>query len=89
MARDLQQFVPDEHMATKINILKLLQEVAGLAQFTSRAEQERPANPLLIQFRGPTRRKPAPRLKYLLKIDMQEPADIPRPVRIRHLGPTA
>ena len=72
-------------MATKMNMLKLLQEVRGFAQFASRPAEPRPAGPLLLGFRGPSRRRRASRQKQILKIHMKEPTDIPHPVRITHL----
>jgi hypothetical protein len=71
-------------MAAKMNMLKLLQEVKGLAQFATRADEPRPTSPLLLQFRGPARRR-ALRRRYIIKVRMQDPIDIPHPVRITFL----
>jgi len=76
----------DERMATKINIFKLLQEVSGFAQFTSRPSEPRPNGPLLIQVRGPLSRKRIVRRKFKLQVEMQEHPDIPHPVPIIHRG---
>ena len=72
-------------MATRMNMLKLLQEVRGFAQFITRPSETRPGGPLLLQFRGSTRRKAAARRKYNIRILMQEPIDIPHPVPITYL----
>ena len=71
-------------MATRMNMLKLLQEVRGFAQFATRPIEPRPG-PLLLQFRNRLRRATAKR-KRIIRIDMQEPPDIPQPVRITYLG---
>lgn len=87
MARDLQQLAGIEHMATRMNMLKLLQEVRGFAQFPAQPQQPRPG-PLLLQFHGPVRRKNPSKAKHLLRIDMQEPLDIPQSVPIRFVSDT-
>jgi hypothetical protein len=69
-------------MATRINMLKLLQEVRGFAQFAQGPTEPRPNGPLLLEFRSSHRRKKANRRRQYIKIDMQEPTDIPRPVPI-------
>ncbi len=69
-------------MATRVNMLKLLQEVRGFADLANRRIPPRPTNPLLLQFRptaGRTRRK------WVLGITILEPVDIPEPVPIRFL----
>jgi hypothetical protein len=76
-------------MATRINMLKLLQEVRGLAQFGTIPHEPRPTNPLLLQFRGPARRKQAGRVKRTLQVSMMETADIPSPVPIKYTTPSA
>ncbi len=71
-------------MATRMNMLKLLQEVRGFAQFTRHAIEPRPSGPLLLGYRGSLRRKRVGPQKQFLKIEMQEPTDIPHPVPIVH-----
>jgi len=74
---------PFENMATRMNMLKLLQEVRGFAQFGSNPHHARPAGPLLLQFRGPVRRRLA-KTSRTIRIDMREHPDIPQPVPIKH-----
>ena len=76
-------------MATRINMLKLLQEVRGLAQFGTLPHEPRPSNPLLLLFRGPARRKQAGKVKRTLQVNMMETPDIPCPVPIKHTTPSA
>jgi hypothetical protein len=72
-------------MAARINMLKLLEEVRGFAHFPAKPPVPRPSNPLRLQFSGPAARPLRARVKYLIKIDMQEPANIPDPVPITFL----
>ena len=72
-------------MATRMNMLKLLQEVRGFAQFPSLPAESGPTGPLLLQFRGPRSRKSSARRKKFIRVDMQEPTDIPHPVQITYL----
>jgi hypothetical protein len=72
-------------MATKMNMLKLLQEVQGFAQFANRSSEPRPSGPLFLQFRGPGSRRRNVRRRRIIHIDMQEQPDIPHPVPIVHL----
>jgi hypothetical protein len=72
-------------MATRIKMLKLLQEVRGFAQFASRPSEPKPAGPLLLDFRAAMRRRAASRRKRAIKIEMREPVDIPHPVPITYL----
>jgi hypothetical protein len=69
-------------MATKMNMLKLLQEVRGFIRFAHRQTESRPSGPLLLQFYGSQKHKRAARRKQFIKIEMQEPTDIPHPVPI-------
>lgn len=71
-------------MATRMNMLKLLQEVRGFAQFAHGPTEPRPGGPLSVDFQGPQRRKRAARRKLFIKIDMLEPIDIPHPVAIKY-----
>ncbi len=85
MACDLQQSGLIAHMATRMNMLKLLQEVRGFTQFTNRPSEPRPGGPLLLEFRGPSKQRAAARRKLNIKVSMLELPDIPQPVRITYL----
>jgi len=84
MAHDLQHTPSIAQMATRINMLKLLQEVRGFTQFTHRPSETRPGGPLLLEFRGSVRRK-GPLRRKSLRVRMLEPTDIPHPVVITHI----
>jgi hypothetical protein len=66
-------------------MMKLLQEVRGFAEIANRRPHQRPPGPVLLQARAASPRTPG-KLKRTLKIAIQEPPDIPHPVRITYLG---
>ena len=71
-----------------MNMMKLLQEVRGFAEFTNRRLPARPLA-LLLQFNSPRSRSSYARRKWTLSISIQDPPDIPQPVPIRYLGKAA
>jgi hypothetical protein len=73
-------------MATKMKVLKLLQELRGLAEITNRHPQVRTPGPLLLPVR--TAQNPARRRKTI-RINVQDLPDIPHPVKITHLKAAA
>jgi hypothetical protein len=69
-------------------MLKLVQEMRGLAEITNRRPQHRQPVPVLA-VRPPNRRGAAFKRKYLIQIHVQDPPDIPHPVKIKYLdGPS-
>jgi hypothetical protein len=74
-------------MATKMNMMKMLQQARGIAQITNRRPQNRPIGPLMLQMRFSSSRTSAGRRKRIIRIKMQSPLDIPHPVKITHLVP--
>jgi hypothetical protein len=71
-------------MATKIKMLKLLQEMQGLTQAACRRPAPRHPGLLAVQIRMELRDR-ASHLKRVLPVVDHEPLDIPHPVKIRHL----
>jgi hypothetical protein len=70
-------------MAAKMNVMKLLQEIRGLAIFSSRRVQSKVPALGVIPWRVRTGNS---RRKRFIRIDMQQaPMDIPNPVRITHV----
>ena len=74
-------------MATKMNMMKMLQQARGMAQITNRRPQNRPPGPLMLEMRFSTSRTSPARRKRIIHIKMQNPLDIPHPVKITHLDP--
>jgi hypothetical protein len=90
MARDLRtHFSERDQMATRMNMLKLLQEVEGFATFTTRRPQGRPNGAFVLQLRSINFRRSIGRSRRIVRVDMQEPTDIASPVAIKHLRPRA
>jgi hypothetical protein len=73
-------------MATKMKIMKLLQEIRGFAQLTYRQPHDRQPGLFLIQLRSHLQNATAPRRRLIIPVDHQDPPDIPHPVKIVHLS---
>jgi hypothetical protein len=63
--------------------MKLLQEARGLSEITTRQPQSRAAAAPL-QLRAIRWKATGPRAKKTIRIAIQDPPDIPHPVRIVH-----
>jgi len=74
-------------MAGRMNMLKLLQEVCGFAQFPAKPAQPRQPSLLSLHYRGRIARIVASRHKFTLRVDMQEQVDIPQAIPITFLVP--
>ena len=70
-------------MATRMNVMKLLQEVRGLAELPNQHPPKALMGPLLLQQFMPKFRTPG--AKRILRIVVQDPPDIPHPVKILFL----
>ena len=66
-------------------MMKMLQQAKGMAELTGRKPQPRPVGPLLLQVRGPKWKNAGAKQKRIIRINMQDLPDIPRPVAILHL----
>ena len=73
-------------MASKMKMLKLLQEMRWLAQITSKRSQPGPIGPLLLAARPVSRASLAARRKRTIRVTMHDPPDIPTPVKITHVN---
>ena len=69
-------------MATRMNMMKLLLEVRGMAELMNRRPPTRPSVPLFLQWAPFFSRNASSKRKWTLKIDIQDPPDIPQPVPI-------
>lgn len=74
-------------MATRMNMMKLLQEVRGFAELTNRRLPARPLGPLLLELRSARSKTAYSRRRWTLTISILEPPDIPHPVPIKYLDP--
>lgn len=72
-------------MATRMKMLKLLQEMRGFAELTNRRRIARDPALFTMQLRSHVLRATNTRRKHTILINMQEPHDIPHAVKIVHL----
>jgi hypothetical protein len=73
-----------DRMATRMNMMKLLQEVRGLADFPSRRAPNRPNGPLALQATRLSVFKTKGAKKRWIQVTMMDAEDIPCPVVIQH-----
>lgn len=70
-------------MATRVNLMKLVQEIEGFSGMADRRPIQRaPQGLLVIEIKSSERGLP-PRRKKIIPIRMLEETDIPHPVPIR------
>jgi hypothetical protein len=76
-------------MATKVKILKMLQEMKGLAEITNRRPPPRLPGLFLVQMRSHLVQTTGARRKRTIAIDVQELPEISHPVKINHVQANA
>jgi hypothetical protein len=72
-------------MATKVRIMKMLQEIRGLAQITSRRPPAKLPGLFLMQIRSNNSRPGPHRKKVVIPVALKDPPDIPHAVKITYL----
>ena len=70
-------------MASKMRVMKLLQEIRGLAQVTQRRPHTRAPGLFLLQLRSHVNQATSRRRRLVIPVQMHEPPDIPNPVKIK------
>ncbi|HSU54278.1 MAG TPA: hypothetical protein VLT36_09485 [Candidatus Dormibacteraeota bacterium] len=73
-------------MATKVRIMKLLQEIRGFADVTQRRPPPKQPGLFLVQLRSHSFTK-EPQRKRTISVDMLDRPDIPDPVKIKYVQP--
>jgi len=86
LAHELQHAVEDGDMATKMKLLKMLQEVKGLAQITNRRPAPRPPMLFLMQLRANANQPSLPRRRLAIEKG-KETGHLPLPIKIHHIRP--
>ena len=71
-------------MAAKVKLMKLLQEIRGLAEITARRPQPRSPGLFLIQLRSHLLHTTHP-LRTRISVEADDQPDVPAPVKITHL----
>jgi hypothetical protein len=74
-----------KQMATKVKVMKLLQEMRGFADVTNRRPSPRTPGLFLLQIRSHVLHATDGRGKRTISVDVQNPLDIPHPIKIKHL----
>lgn len=69
-------------MATTMKLIKMLQEVKGLAQITNRKPAPRPPFLYLVQLRSQAAQVETPRRRLTVEVEAVRP---PLPVKINHI----
>jgi len=72
-------------MATKIKLLKLLQEMHAFSEMTRRNPANRTSPLYLLQLRSHLAETSRPKGRLLVSIDLKDSLDMPHPVRITHI----
>jgi hypothetical protein len=75
-------------MATKIKLMKLLQEMRGFSELGRRHAPGRPSSLYLLQLRSHLAETSKSRRRLIVTVDMKETTNIPHPVKITYLKPT-
>ncbi len=71
-------------MATRMKMLKLLQELRGFAQVTNRRPPARQPGLFMMELRASSQTS-SRRQKRLITVSMHDLPDIPHPVKITHV----
>ena len=73
-------------MATKMKLLKMLQEVKGLAQVTNRRPAPRPPMIYLMQLRSQNATTQTPKRRLAIEKGT-DTTHVPLPIKINHIRP--
>lgn len=72
-------------MATKIKLMKLLQEMHGLAELGRRRPATKSSPLFLLQLRSHMAETSRSKRRLIVSIDLKDSLDMPHPVRINHI----
>jgi len=75
-------------MATKIKLMKLLQEMRGFSEFGRRPSAPRPSSLYLLQLRSHLAETSKSKRRLIVTVDMKDSTNFPHPVKINYLKPT-
>jgi len=75
-------------MATKIKLMKLLQEMRGLSELARRPSPPRPSTLYLLQLRSHLSETSRSKRRLIVTVDLRDTANIPHPVKINYIKPT-
>jgi hypothetical protein len=75
-------------MATKVKLMKFLQEMRGFTEFGRRHFSPRPSPLYLLQLRSHLSETSRSRRRLIISVDPKDSDNIPHPVKINYLKPT-
>lgn len=73
-------------MATKVKMMKFLQEIRGLAEFGRRYPTPKPSPFFLLQLRSHVAETSHSKRRLVITVDLKDHPDIPHPVKINHVS---
>lgn len=76
-------------MATKVRLMKMLQEMRGFSEIARRYPSPKAPALYAIQLRSHVHESSHPRRKITIAVDLKDGPAIPAPVKITHLRPTS
>jgi hypothetical protein len=74
-------------MATKMKIMKLLQEMHAFAELERRHPASRTSPLFLLQLRSHMAETSRSKRRLIVSIDLRDSLDMPDPVKINHIKP--
>jgi hypothetical protein len=74
-------------MATKIKLMKLLQEMHAFAELSRRPPGSRQSPLFLLQLRSHMAETSRAKGRLIVSVDLKESLEMPHPVRINHIKP--
>lgn len=74
-------------MATKIKLMKLLQEMRGFSELGRRFTAPRPSSLYLLQLRSHLVETSKSKRRLIVTVDLKDTVNIPHPVKINHISP--
>ena len=76
-------------MATKVKLMKFLQEMRGFTELGRRQFASKPSPLYLLQLRSHLNETSRSRRRLIVTVDLRDTENIPHPVKITHLTPAA
>jgi hypothetical protein len=73
-------------MATKVKLMKFIQEVRGFTEISRRNPPARPSTLFLMQLRAHLAETSQSKHRLSVSIDLKDSQNIPHPVKITHLS---
>jgi hypothetical protein len=74
-------------MATKIKLMKLLQELRGFSEFNRRHPAPKASPLYLAQLRSHVAEHSHAKRRLIISVDLRDSVAIPHPVKINHVTP--